>query len=68
VTELVFINWRTSTRSSGGGNCVEVAQTDDSALIGVRDSKDRTGRTLVFTRDEWLAFIGAAKDGEFDLA
>ena len=68
MTELVFINWRKSTRSSGGGNCVEVAQTDDSAFIGVRDTKDRAGGTLVFTRDEWLAFIGGAKDGEFDLA
>jgi Domain of unknown function (DUF397) len=32
----------------------------------VRDSKDPAGGVLVFTRAEWLAFLGGAKDGEFD--
>jgi hypothetical protein len=27
----------------------------------------RDGGTLIFTRAEWDAFIGGAKDGEFDL-
>jgi hypothetical protein len=67
VTEPIFTNWRKSPRSSGGGNCVEVAHTSDGALIGVRDTKNRARGTLVFSRDEWLAFIASAKDGEFDL-
>jgi hypothetical protein len=42
-----------------------VRQYDDA--IQVRDSKNRTGPVLTFTRDEWRAFIGGTKDGEFDL-
>jgi len=35
--------------------------------IQVRDSKDRSGPVLTFTAKEWAAFVGGAKDGEFDL-
>jgi hypothetical protein len=60
-----FTNWRKSRRSGGDGNCVEVAFATDGA-VGVRDSKDRSGPYLEFTRAEWQAFIGGVKDGEFD--
>ncbi|MEV6844350.1 DUF397 domain-containing protein [Actinoplanes sp. NPDC051411] len=33
---------------------------------GVRDSKDLTRAPLVYTLDEWRAFVGGVKDGEFD--
>ncbi|HEY7177017.1 MAG TPA: DUF397 domain-containing protein, partial [Micromonosporaceae bacterium] len=45
-------------------SCVEVAFVDGA--IAVRDSKDRTGPVLLYTPDEWEAFIGGVKDGEFD--
>lgn len=35
--------------------------------VAVRDTKNPDGGTLIFTRAEWDAFIGGAKDGEFDL-
>jgi Domain of unknown function (DUF397) len=34
--------------------------------IGVRDSKNPGGPVLRFTPDEWRAFIGGARNGEFD--
>ncbi|MGH9211542.1 MAG: DUF397 domain-containing protein [Acidimicrobiales bacterium] len=61
-----FTNWRKSSRSSGGDNCVEVAIAGDGS-VGVRDSKQHgLGPVLEFTPTEWEAFLGGAKDGEFD--
>ncbi|GGL54927.1 DUF397 domain-containing protein [Planomonospora parontospora] len=60
-----FPMWRKSRRSGGDGNCVEVAFAADGT-VGVRDSKDRSGPHLEFTRSEWEAFTGGVKDGEFD--
>jgi hypothetical protein len=58
--------WKKSGRSNGNGgsNCVEVAMLRNG--VAVRNSKDRAGAVLVFTPDEWEAFVDGAKDGEFD--
>jgi hypothetical protein len=58
--------WRTSSRSSGNGQCVEVA-TNVADGVAVRDTKDRAGGTLVFTRVQWTAFLGGIRDGAFGL-
>lgn len=55
--------WRRSSRSYGGGNCVEAA-SHHGALIDVRDSKDPQGGVLQFTSAQWNAFIvGVRIDG-----
>lgn len=57
--------WVKSSLSFSNGNCVEVADLGGGS-IGVRDSKNPQAPHLVFGRDEWAAFIGGAKAGEFD--
>jgi hypothetical protein len=65
--DLTSAVWRKSTHSGGnGGSCVEVAR-NLPGIVAVRDSKDREGGTLIFTPEEWGAFISGAHDGEFDL-
>jgi len=39
---------------------------DDSTVVMVRTSTDPVTR-VVFTGDEWSAFLDAVKKGEFDL-
>jgi hypothetical protein len=57
--------WFKSSRSYGGGECVEVRQ-EANGDVGVRDSKDPTGPQLTFTRAEWAAFLAGVYAGEFD--
>ena len=57
--------WIKSSFSYANGDCVEVASLPDGG-IGVRDSKDTAGPVLQFTHSEWQAFIGGARNGEFD--
>lgn len=57
--------WFKSSRSSGNGQCVEVAFDADAVLV--RHSKDPDGPALRFSPDEWAAFIAGAEDGEFRL-
>jgi hypothetical protein len=60
--DLNGATWRKSTYSNGsGGNCVEVADLPNGRAV--RDSK-RPGRPiLVFTKDEWQAFVQAVEVG-----
>ncbi len=62
-----MIEFRTSSFCSLG-DCVEVGQLPGGA-VAVRDTKDRERATsLVFTSEEWTAFVAGVKNGEFDLA
>jgi Domain of unknown function (DUF397) len=56
--------WRTSSRSNGQGQCVEVARLDQA--VAVRDSKHPTTAVLTFTPAQWTAFLEGAKAGDFD--
>lgn len=46
--------WRKSSYSTNDSNCVEVALAP--ALVGIRDTKDRDGGTLVLPASAWTAF------------
>lgn len=71
----VEIDWRKSSYSTGGnGSCIEMGEWHKSSHSGnqgncveagnfgvilVRDTKDRTGPMLTFTRGDWVLFLGA---------
>jgi len=57
--------WVKSSLSFANGNCVEVSD-QPGGTVGVRNSRDREGPVLRFTPDEWQAFLGGVRNGEFD--
>lgn len=60
------MNWIKSSLSFANGNCVEVAFLPGGG-VAVRNSREPDGAVLRFTPDEWGAFIGGTRTGEFDL-
>jgi hypothetical protein len=56
--------WRTSTRSSANGQCVEVATLNGATAV--RDSKNPAGPALTFRSAEWAAFTAGIRAGEVD--
>lgn len=60
-SELSRVTWKKSSYSSNAHACVEVAVTAD--MVGVRDTKDRRGGTLVVDRARWAKFVTSLKDG-----
>jgi Domain of unknown function (DUF397) len=56
--------WRKSSISGQMGNCVEVADLS-TGEVAVRNSRHPDGPALVFTRAEWVAFVGGVVQGEF---
>lgn len=65
MVDLSRAEWFKSSRSQGGSECVEAAHLG-GGHVGVRDSKNPTGPALVFTPDEWDAFLAGTKGGGFD--
>ncbi|GGM64909.1 hypothetical protein GCM10011608_57880 [Micromonospora sonchi] len=55
--DLSAAHWFTSSRSTNNGDCVECAILPD--VVAVRDSKDRSGPVLTFSRRQWSTFITA---------
>lgn len=51
-------NWRTPSRSNGSnGSCVEVGTAGN--VVGVRDTKDRSGGQVEFDQASWSRFVAA---------
>ena len=60
------LTWYKSSYSNDqGGNCIEIA-IDAPGAVPVRDSKDRTGGTLIFPKDAWADFVSGVRTGEFE--
>ncbi|MFD0919030.1 DUF397 domain-containing protein [Saccharopolyspora rosea] len=52
--------WRKSSYSGSQSECVEVGGTSD--FVGVRDSKDRGGGVLTFSRGQWSEFVASLQE------
>jgi hypothetical protein len=59
-------DWRKSSYSGSGNNCVEVARPA-AGVVAVRDTKDRQGTPLVIGPEQWRRFTGGLKAGRFDV-
>ncbi|MGA5818881.1 DUF397 domain-containing protein [Kitasatospora sp. NPDC094028] len=59
-----MLEWRKSSYSGQGGDCVEVAG-GAAGVVPVRDSKDPDGPALLFAADAWASFLAGVKGGEF---
>ena len=62
-TEASLLSWRSARCSTQ--SCVEVAELPEGGMA-VRDGKLQDGSAvLVFTADEWRAFVAGVKLGDF---
>lgn len=59
------VTWRKASASIGAGECVEAAGLGGGA-VALRNSRFPMGPALVFTSEEWRAFLKGAKADEFD--
>ncbi|MEU5879237.1 DUF397 domain-containing protein [Spirillospora sp. NPDC047279] len=60
--------WRVSSHSGGNdASCVGVTGMPAGRVIATRDSTDRTGPVLAFSRSEWATFLNTIKCGGLDL-
>ncbi|MFD7417144.1 DUF397 domain-containing protein [Kitasatospora purpeofusca] len=61
--------WFTSSYSSNGGDCIEVARNlaSRAGVVPVRDSKDIEGPALTFPAEAWRSFLSAVRAGEFGI-
>ncbi|GLZ81037.1 hypothetical protein Afil01_58440 [Actinorhabdospora filicis] len=58
-------DWRRSTNLDGSPGKLEVGFAADG-LVGLR-TVDDPDTILIYTPEEWDAFVAGAKDGEFDV-
>ena len=49
-----------------GDKCYCVAVAEKDGIYAVRDSNNPKKGTLYFDKEEWTAFVGGVKMGEFD--
>ena len=63
TVDLAGAVWQTSSYSGANGDCVEVA-ANLPGTVAVRDSKNRSGPALAFSRASWQFFVTGLKNGE----
>jgi len=65
ATDVPGAKWRKSSHSNPSGNCVEMARLEDGR-VAIRNSRFPDGAALVYSADEFRAFVNEAKTGSLD--
>ena len=65
IPGLAELEWQAGRRAAPGEAAIELALLPDGS-IAMRHSGEPGGPMLIYTRAEVDAFIGGAKDGDFD--
>lgn len=64
--DLSRAQWKKSSHSGGGQDCVEVAR-NLPGTVAVRDSKNPAGPALLFSPASWRVFAAGVKSGASEL-
>ncbi|AOS62053.1 DUF397 domain-containing protein [Actinoalloteichus hymeniacidonis] len=59
MTSVRLQHWRKSSRSAQETDCIEIG--DAPGIVGIRDTKNRDGGTLIVDRPAFDRFIAATK-------
>ncbi|MFJ2770521.1 DUF397 domain-containing protein [Streptomyces sp. NPDC087300] len=62
---LIPGQWIKSRKSEANGTCIEAVGLPGGG-VALRNSRDANGPALVYTVEEFDAFLDGAKKGEFD--
>lgn len=62
--DLMALQWRKSSYSSGTRTCVEIATV--ARAVAARDSKNPDGGVLLFEQTYWSSFLHGVRTGRFD--
>ena len=63
-SDLSGAQWRKSSFSGAGNDCVELAVASEGAAV--RDSKNPEAGHISFVTTSWGTFLGAVKEGGLD--
>jgi hypothetical protein len=63
MADMPEADWRRSSYCEVN-SCVEVSFVGDS--VALRDSKDRNGPVLQFSKTAWIEFLDGVRNREFD--
>jgi hypothetical protein len=64
LPESASLPWRKSSACKDSANCVELADLADGR-VALRHSEDPDGAALLFSAQEWSAFVTGVRAGEF---
>lgn len=65
ATEVPGAAWRKSSYSNPSGNCVEMTRLTDGR-VAIRNSRFPDGSALIYSSEEFRAFVAETKAGRLD--